>query len=113
MRTSYGTILVLAMATVLFTATLHCWAAEEVKKEEDNIWSEDTAKGEHGRFELTEERIERIMNRLAETEPAKAEELKQLQEKDPEKFKAELRKVMQEQFGKRFGERLEEQSGRA
>jgi hypothetical protein len=110
MKTNYGIILVLAMAAVLSTTALHCRAAEDVNKEEDNIWSEDTAKGEHGRFELTEERIERIMNRLAETDPAKAEELKQLQEKDPEKFKAELREVMREQFGKRFRERTEERS---
>jgi DNA-binding ferritin-like protein (Dps family) len=113
MKTSYRIILVLAMAAaVLSTTAVYCRAAEDVNKEEDNIWSEDTAKGEHGRFELTEEKIERIMNRLAETDPAKAEELKQLQGKDPEKFKAELREVMREQFGKRFKERMEERSER-
>jgi hypothetical protein len=124
MKTKYGIILVLAMAAVLSTTALYCRAAEDVNKEEvksteplppplggvteeEDIWSEDTAKGEHGRPELTEERIEYIMNRLAETEPNKAKELKQLQEKDPEKFKAELRKVMREQFGKKFRERVE------
>ena len=127
MKTSYRIILVLAMAAVLSTTALYCRAAEDVNKEEvksteplppppggvvekEDIWSEDTAKGEPGRLELTEERIERIMNRLAETDPAKAEELKQLQAKDPEKFKAELRKVMQEQFGKRFRERMEKRA---
>lgn len=104
MRTSYGAILVLAMAAVLFTTALPCRAVE---KEEENIWSEDVAKWEQGRFELTEERIERIMNRLAEADPEKAEELKQLREKDLKKFKAELREAMRQQFGKRFGKRME------
>ena len=107
MKTSYVTILVLAMAALLSTSVLHCQAAEDVNKEEDNIWSEDAAKGEHGRFELTEEKIERIMNRLAETDPNKANQLKQLQEKDPEKFKTELREVMREQFGRKIKERME------
>jgi hypothetical protein len=128
MKTSYGIILVLAMAAVLSTNALYCRAAEDVNKEEvksteplppppggvvekEDIWSEDAAKGESGRFELTEEKIERIMNQLAKTEPNKAEELKQLQEKDPEKFKAELREVMQKQLGKRFREHLEKRSG--
>jgi hypothetical protein len=128
MKTSYGTILVLVMAAVLSTTALYCRAAEDVNKEEvksteplppppggvvekEDIWSEDTAKGEPGRFELTEEKIERTMNQLAKTDPKKAEELKQLQAKDPEKFKAELREVMQEQFGKRFRKRMEERSG--
>jgi hypothetical protein len=128
MKTSYRIILVLAMAAVLSTTALYCRAAEDVNKEEvksteplhpptggvvekEDIWSEDAAKGKSGRFELTEEKIERIMNQLAKTDPAKAEELKQLQAKDPEKFKAELREVMQEQFGKRFREHLEKRSG--
>jgi len=127
MKTGYVTILVLAMAAVLSTTTLYCRAAEDVNKEEvkstepltpppvgvvekEDIWSEDAAKGEHRRPELTEEKIERIMNRLAETDPAKAEELKQLKAKDPEKFKTELREVMREQFGKRIKERMEKQT---
>jgi hypothetical protein len=112
MKTNYITILVLAVATVLFTTALHCRAAEDANKEGDNIWSEDTAKGEHRRFELTEEKIERIMKRLAETDPNKAGQLKQLQEKDPEKFKTEIREVMRERFGKKFRKRMKERMER-
>ncbi|MFA5239695.1 MAG: hypothetical protein WC476_08335 [Phycisphaerae bacterium] len=109
MRTSYITILVLAMAAVMLSATaLPCPAAEDVN--EDNIWAEDAANWEQGRFELTDERIERIMSRLTQTDPNKAEELKQLQAKDPEKFKTELKEVMKEKFGKRFGKRMQERS---
>ncbi|MDD5063387.1 MAG: hypothetical protein PHQ35_01325 [Phycisphaerae bacterium] len=107
MKTKYGIILVLAIATVLSATALCCRAAEDVNKKEDNIWSEDTAKRGHGRPELTEEKIEHIMNQLAETDPNKAKELKQLQENNPEKFKAELRNVMREQFGKKFRKHVE------
>ncbi len=108
MKTGYRTILIMAMAAVVLSTTaLYCRAAEQVTKEQDNIWSEDTAKE---RFELTEEKIERIMNQLADTNPEKAEELKQLKEKDPEEFKVELRKVMREQFGKRFRKRMEKRA---
>lgn len=115
------------MAMILSTIALYCQAAEDVNKaevkstvplsspaggtaDEDNIWSEDTAKGEGGRPELTGERIERMMKRLVEVDPNKAEELKQLQAKDPEKFKAELREAMREQFGRRIKERMEKQT---
>ena len=108
MQKNYVTILVLAIATtMIFAAPVPCRAAE---KEEESVWSEDEPKGEGRRFELTEERIERIMNQLAEADPEKAKELEQLREKDPEKFKAELREAMQQQFSKRFKERLKERS---
>ncbi len=105
MKTSYGTILVLAMAALLFMTTLPCGAAD---KEEEDIWSEDVAKWEQGRFELTEKRIEHMMNWLVEADPEKAEELKQLREKDLERFKAELREAIRQRFGKKFRERLKE-----
>lgn len=102
MKRGYGTILVLVMATAVLLATaLPCGAAE---KEEKSIWVED--KPRQRRFELTEERIERIMNRLKEADPEKAKELEELRAKDPEKFKAELRKVMRERFGKRMREQM-------
>lgn len=109
MKTSYGKIVVLAMVVVLLTAPVPCRAVE---KEEKTIWSEDKPGRGHKRFELTEEKIEHIMNRLKETNAEKAEELEKLREKDPEKFKAELRETMREQFGKRFREHRKERSER-
>ena len=103
MRTSYVTILALAIAAgVLCTAPGRCWAVE---KEGKDVCAADNPR-EHGRFELTEERIEHIMNRLKETDPNKAAELMQLREKDPGKFNDELRGVMHEQFGKKMGEQM-------
>jgi len=53
-----------------------------------------------GEFELTDEMVERTMGFLEQMNPEKAHELKQLQTSDPEKFKAELKKLMQEQSGR-------------
>jgi len=105
MKKNYVTILVLAMgAIVLLSGPLPCGAEE---KEEESVWQEDEPRGRGGgfrRFELTDEAIERMMSRLAESDPAKAKELAKLRKKDPEKFKAELIEVMRERFGKRWGE---------
>lgn len=90
------------MTAILSTAILPCRAAEDVNKDEDNIWLEDLAKGKYGKFELTAAKIDRIMQRLAKSDPNKTEQLKQLQQKDPEKFKTELREAMREQLGKKF-----------
>jgi hypothetical protein len=45
--------------------------------------------------------IDRMLDRLAETQPEKAAELKQLRQSDPEKFNAELMKTMQAMRGNR------------
>jgi len=94
------TILLILAVAVLQSTNIPCLAAG---KEEEIIWDEGKPKPP----ELTKERIERIMNRLAETDAEKAKELEQLREKDQEKFKAELRKVMRKQFE----EKLKEQKG--
>lgn len=105
MKKNYVTILVLAMgAIVLLSGPLPCWAEE---KEKESVWQEDEPRGRGGgfrRFELTDEVIEHMMSRLAESDPAKAKELAKLRKKDPEKFKAELREVMRERFGRGWRE---------
>jgi len=58
-------------------------------------------------FELTDEEIDQIMKGLKKREPAKAKELAELREKDPEKFKVELRRQGGEEFGKIMKERME------
>lgn len=105
MKTIYGKIMLMAMtAVVLLTANLPCRAEES---EQQSIWSEDEPGGRIKWFELTDEAAERIMNRLKQSDPQKADELQRLRDKDAEKFKAELRKVMRERFGKRFRQRGE------
>jgi hypothetical protein len=107
MKTSYVTILVLAVAGMLLVTPLVCRAVEEAEKD---IWEESPKWGCWQ--ELSDEKIERIMSRLAETDPEKAKELEKLREEDPEKFKAELRETMRERFGMRFRGHRKERSGR-
>jgi hypothetical protein len=97
MRTNYAKVVVVAAMAFLLASDVACRAGE---KKED-FWGEDRPRHGQRKFELTEERIERIMERLKETEPEKAEELEKLQEEDPNKFKAELRKTMRGRFGKK------------
>ena len=119
MKASYGIILVLAMAAVIILSILPCSAQRTSEEKKEDIWREDEARGPRGgprggprwgprRFELTDERIERIMKELAKSAPAKAKELAELREKEPDKFKDEIREVMREQFGKRVREHMDE-----
>jgi len=91
MNVSHGTKLLLAVTiAVLLTANSVCLARQSEKN--------TTPKGETKQWKLTDEAIERIMQRLAETNPKKAEELQKLRDKDPNEFKAELRKIQRERF---------------
>ncbi len=59
-------------------------------------------------FELTDERIEQIMQGMSQFDPQKYEKFNKLRQEDPEKFKEELRKEMQ-----RFMKQMKEQGGPA
>jgi hypothetical protein len=125
MTKSRGIILFLAISAVLFTTALSYRAdAKNEKKEEQSIWTEEEGRGPGpgpgegpergprrgpgmGRFDLTNEEIDRILMGLKERSPEKAKELEQMREKDPEKFQQELRIHAFEELGKIFMERRE------
>ena len=99
MKTLYGTILVLVIAVgVLLSGPSQCLA----RQEKENFWSDDEQGRAHRWFELTDEGIEKIMERLTKKNPKKAKELSELREKDPKEFKAELRKLVREKFRKKY-----------
>ncbi len=122
MKTNYAIILlILTLAAVLTVSSVPCWAQRtgEEKKEEkkEDIWKEDEPRGPNrggpggprrgpGRFELTDEDIDRIMKSLRQSDPKKAKELAKLREKDPKKFQFELRKHGREEFGKIIREHI-------
>lgn len=90
MNVSPGTKLLLTVTiAVLLTANSVCLARQSEKP---------PAKDEPKQWKLTDQTVERIMQRLAETDPKKAEELQKLRDKDPDEFKAELRKIQREKF---------------
>jgi len=125
MTKSRGIILFLAISAVLFTTALSYRAdAKNEKKEEQSIWTEEEGRGPGpgpgegpergprrgpgmGRFDLTNEEIDRILMGLKERSPEKAKELEQMREKDPEKFQQELRRHAGDEFGKVVRERME------
>ncbi|MHC4532836.1 MAG: hypothetical protein ACYS6K_02690 [Planctomycetota bacterium] len=114
-----GIILILVMAAMTTVTILPCYS--EGKKAEEDIWTEDEPRGPGGgpgrggpgggpgrggrgpgRYRSSEEEIDRFLNNLKESDPAKAKELTSLRKKDPEKFREELRKSIREQFSKRI-----------
>jgi hypothetical protein len=114
-----GIILILVMAAMA-TVTILPSYSEENKAEED-IWTEDEPRGPGGgpgrggpgggpgrggrgpgRYRSREEEIDHFLNDLKESNPAKVKELENLREKDPEKFRDELRKSVREQWTKRI-----------
>jgi len=120
MKTNRAIILVFAIAAIVAVATLPCPAAQNDDK---SIFTEGDDRGPRpgfrpgrgpgregpgrGRFDLTDEEVDHIMDGLKERSPEKAKELENLRDKDPEKFNAELRRHAREEFGKVVKERIE------
>jgi hypothetical protein len=123
MRTKSELFLILMLAGVIMATSLPCRAqgTSDKKKEEqkkEDIWTEEELPGPGGppgrgpgRFELTEEEIERIMKSLAESNPEKAKELEKLRKEDERKFQEQLREHGREEFGKIIRERIEQWMG--
>jgi hypothetical protein len=109
MRTDWLKI-VCAAGLILMGAGWGLVNAAEMEKEEQ-MMAEPQAQPEPqmrgGRFELAPEQIERILARIRETDPQKADTLEQLREKDPDAFTTEIRNIARE----RFMERMREQRG--
>ena len=64
----------------------------------EDIWTEDSPQApEHA---SGPERIDRLLERIAEDDPKRAKELKQLSKKDPEEFQKQIHQEMQALFEK-------------
>ena len=111
-----GIILILVMAVMTTVIILPCSSQEKNKADED-IWTEVEPRGPGGgpgrggpgrggrgpgRYRTSEDEIDHFLKELKESDPAKAKELTTLREKNPEKFRDELRKTIREQFSKRI-----------
>jgi hypothetical protein len=118
MKINYKTVLVLLviLAASLVVST-SCMAADNktadnktVVNSDENIWAEDQPTMDRP-FKLNDEMIQRMLNKLRETDPNKAKELIQLRKDNPEKFQGEFRKVMHGQFMKNMGQRRDQAGG--
>ena len=122
MGKSRAIIFIFAMAAVLAVSTQLCAGNQ---KDEQNIFTEGEGRGPgpgpgigpergsrrgpggRGRFDLTDEEVDRILEGLKERSPEKAKELAELRTKDPEQFREELGRHAREEFRKVVGERIE------
>lgn len=106
-------IFALAMAAIVAGTTLPC-PAQDKDKQEPNIWTNDGQRDSgpgrgpgRGRFELTDEEINRIMQSVKKRDAKQAKDLEKLREKEPEKFMEELRRHAREEYGQIVRERIE------
>ena len=119
MEKSRAIVLILAIMAVFAVSTQPCVGDKE---DDQNIFEEEgrgpgpgpgPERGPRrggpgrGRFELTEEEVDRILKDLKERSPEKAKELAELRTKEPDKFREELRRHAREEFGKVVRERID------
>jgi len=72
--------------------------SQDMRPPEGGEKTQDGRQPQGRQFQLTDEMIGRVMERLAQADPEKAKELEQLRKSDPEKFKTELMKSMRERM---------------
>ena len=92
---------IILMATLLVLGVLVTGGparAVEDPQGEQFSWGD---RSRHGGEQTKAHKIERIMNRLREKDPQRAEELEQLKEQDPQAFRSEIRKIMQKHHGRK------------
>jgi len=77
-----------SICVVLFIAGV---CSQAVAADED-VWGDRKDK-RPGERRMSEERIEGVLRRIAESNPEKAEHLRQLKEKDPQKFREQMRLI--------------------
>ena len=97
-----------AVASIVTLATLPC-PADEKKEDGKDILTEDDQREQRqrGRWELTDDECNRLLEVLKKSDPKKAREIARLRKKDPEKFRAELRTNAREEYDKIIYGRLE------
>ena len=103
MKRTFTILLILSFAVIILLGPEASSKAAEQK--DKSTQANDVPKRRHKRFELPDEKVDRIINRLKETDPEKAEELAKPRTEDPEKFKAELKEAVRAGVVKRVGPR--------
>jgi len=98
-------LLGIALAGGLTTAVL---TAAEAKQERDDIWKDESKEiRPPWQRDLAPEQIERIMKGIQQRDPAQAKALNELRQKDPERFKAEIREQGRPEIDQMMRERWE------
>lgn len=103
-----GIVVLLALATTPTVTILPCRA--EGKNEEDAgilRGDDQTDQRQRGRWELTDEECNRLLEAVKKNDAKKAEEIARLRKKSPDKFREELRLNSREEYDKIRLERLD------
>jgi len=85
------------VATVVMI--LMCDICVPVVNAEDDIWT-DNPKSQRGQYKLTEEKINRMIERIAKEGPEKAKRLEKLRKDNPQEFEKQIRQIAREHFQK-------------
>ena len=103
----------LLFAAAFILTVLSICLANADEQEQEDIWTEDRTGGEGGHpTKASPQRIERILDRIAENDPERAKELKKLKEENPEQFRTKLRELMHQWFEEGPGSRSKGRMGR-
>jgi len=101
-------VFVLLLSTAVTVTT---WAnpADRKQEKDKSIFTEREPRGrrQEGRFELTDEENNRLLEALRKTNPEKAREVAALRKKNPKRFREELRKSAPDEYDEIVGERVE------
>jgi hypothetical protein len=109
MGTNRRILLTLAIAALAGPAAL-ANSTQDKSKDGQSFFSGDESRDRgrgRGRFELTDDEINRVLENLKKRDAKKAKELTKLREKDPERFISELRQHAREEYGQAVRERIE------
>jgi hypothetical protein len=84
-------------------------ATAETKEAKNDIWKDEPREAWRPWWQrdLTDDVIQRIMKGIQQRDPAKARELNELRQKDPERFRVELREQGRPEMDQMISERLE------
>ncbi|MHC5059578.1 MAG: hypothetical protein ACYTFK_00620 [Planctomycetota bacterium] len=82
---------ILASASAFLSAATVLQAAET----DEDIWSDDQPQGQRQR-RMSKERVDQLLDQLAEAHPERAEELRKLRKDNPEQFRKEIRNTFAE-----------------
>jgi len=83
-------------------------ATAESKQAKNDIWKDEPKETPPSwQRDLSKDVVEKIMKGLQQRDPAKANELSELRQKDPERFQAQLRQLGQPELDQNIRDRLE------
>ena len=96
MRTKVKNLIILSVI-IMLSVNFNC-LAQEKEDAATEVSKQDSMRRPRRYSRMSDEMIEGILDRLAQRDPERAEELRELREKDPEQFRKEFRETIRAEF---------------